>query len=859
MSTQEDWARRARAARVVLALPVVTLLLGTSARAQDGAWTINEREYFERPAANVFVFSSEYNGLFFDEKTAGIELILHEARIATGGAVRLKPTPEQWDQIPKVVQRKVDRERHTIEVWLRHEDFDFTSRVVVTPQGEGVVIAVHLDQPVPAPLEGRAGLNLEFLPSKYFERTYLIDGRPGILPRHPAGPTQVKPADTQVRQFEGYSTFDDRGRKEYVEPAPMAVGRTLVLAPDDPERHVTIRAASGDLQLLDGRNVAQNGWFVVRSLLPPKATGKVAEWFVLPHTIAGWKRTPVVGFSQVGYHPSQKKVAIIELDRRDTPLGTASIFEVTADGTPIERLKAAVQPWGPYLRYSYATADFSAIDRPGLYFIQYGAQKTAAFPIGPRVYDDTWHLTQDVWFPVQMDHMKVNEAYRVWHGAPHLDDARQAPVNIQHFDGYRMGPTTETRFAPGERIPGLDVGGWFDAGDFDVQTGSHSMTILHMVETWERFKPMRDETFVDQATRFVDIHRSDGKPDILQQIEHGTLAVLAQHRAFGRGVRGIVDPHLHQYHHLGDAMTQTDNLVYDASLKPYESPDGRRSGTPDDRWAFTARTPSTNFQSIAALAAASRALRGYNEAMAEECLAAARKSYAEERELASTGTTADAEAFGGAGARAGAELGAVLQLMISTREPQFVSRFEELIWPALDRGLGFGVLPAVRALPHLGPGYATRLQPYIRKYRDSLGAIETQNPYGVPIGTGGWAGNSGVISWAATNYYLHKAYPDLFEPELVFRGIHYILGRHPSSNVSFVSGVGTHSKTMAYGNNRADFGFIAGGVVPGVLILKPDFPEHMLDWPFLWGENEYTINIAAHYLLLAHAVQDLLK
>ena len=60
--------------------------------------------------------------------------------------------------------------------------------------------------------------------------------------------------------------------------------------------------------------------------------------------------------------------------------------------------------------------------------------------------------------------MFVNEAYRVWHGAAHLDDAVQAPLNEQHFDGYRTGATTNTPYKPGERIPGLAVGGWFDAG-----------------------------------------------------------------------------------------------------------------------------------------------------------------------------------------------------------------------------------------------------------------------------------------------------------------------------------------------------------------------------------------------------------
>ncbi|OGC07852.1 hypothetical protein A2V82_13880 [candidate division KSB1 bacterium RBG_16_48_16] len=86
----------------------------------------------------------------------------------------------------------------------------------------------------------------------------------------------------------------------------------------------------------------------------------------------------------------------------------------------------------------------------------------------------------------------------------------------------------------------------------------------------------------------------------------------------------------------------------------------------------------------------------------------------------------------------------------------------------------------------------------------------------------------------------------------------YIYGCHPGSDISFVSAVGTHSKTIAYGNNRADFTFIAGGVVPGVLVVKPDFPENKEDWPFLWGENEYVISAGASYIFLVNAVNDLL-
>ena len=104
-----------------------------------------------------------------DEKTAGVEIIHHGVRNATGGAVRLSPTPEQWDQIPKVVDRKVDLKANTIAVTLRYEAFDFDSRLVVTPAGAGFRIAVYLDQPLPASLEGA------YLAGAIFESTLADD------------------------------------------------------------------------------------------------------------------------------------------------------------------------------------------------------------------------------------------------------------------------------------------------------------------------------------------------------------------------------------------------------------------------------------------------------------------------------------------------------------------------------------------------------------------------------------------------------------------------------------------------------------------------------------------------------------
>ena len=220
--------------RIVSFLAAGLCLCAANAVAQDAPLALNDKQYFEKRGLNVLVFTNEYNGMFFDEKTAGLELIHHGVRAVTGGAVRLGPTPEQWDQIPKVVDRKVDAKTNTIEVTLRYELFDFTSRMVVSPEGRGFKVAVFVDKPLPAELEGRAGLNVEFRPSLYWEHTYMFDGTPGIFPRYPAGPTASLPPEKRIKQFEGHSTFDLHGHKDYVDALPLAAGKTLLLGSRGP-------------------------------------------------------------------------------------------------------------------------------------------------------------------------------------------------------------------------------------------------------------------------------------------------------------------------------------------------------------------------------------------------------------------------------------------------------------------------------------------------------------------------------------------------------------------------------------------------------------------------------------------------
>ena len=836
-------------------LSVVVLLLAAFNLASSQALKLNDLEYFETQGVNVLVYNNLFTGGFNDEKNAGIELIHHGVRTSQGGAVRLSNTPEQWDLVPIISNRKVNRVSKTIEATLRYEDYDFDSRVVVTAKGKSVEISVYLDKPVPKVLEGGAGFNLEFLPSQYWQKAYSMDGRYNRFPRYVAGNTITRPNSEKPKQFKGYNTSDDRGTGKWIDPLPLETGRTFLLAPDDPSRLVKITSQDTDLMLFDGRMLAQNGWFVVRSLLPAGKTGKVLTWTIEPNAINGWIREPNIGFSQVGYLPSQPKVAVIELDKKDKPLAVSSLYKIGNDGKTIKVFTGSIASWGNYYKYHYVKFDFSSVKAPGIYYIQYGNFKTNDFLIQNDVYDKITDATSDVWIPIHMDHMFVNEAYRVWHGEPFKEGYRQAPPNTDHFDLHAQGPSTDTKYKALELIPGLNVGGFFDAGDFDIETGSNINVVQNFVRTWEYFKPLRDQTFVDQKQRYVDLHRPDGTPDVLQFIEHGTLNLVAQAEIVGHMTQTLSNAVLDNYHHLGDAASITDGLPYNAKLGPYEiAPDGRSSGVRDDLWAFTSRNPALDLNAAAMFAAASRALKGYNDDLSARALQQSKRLLKESTELLAN------RPQDSLGRRGRSDIATNLQLYISTGEKQYADQFQQLLWPALDRNVTIVLLTALDAIPHMDTSFKEKLRPYVVKFKEYINNLEKDNPYGVPIALGNWAGSGDVVSFGTTICFASKYFPDIIDASHAFKAANWLYGCHPYHNYSLVATVGaTRPKAVFYGNNRADFSFIPGNVAPGLLFRKPDHFENYDDWPFFWGQNEGTIGGNTSYLIFGSAFKNLLK
>jgi hypothetical protein len=321
-----------------------------------------------------------------------------------------------------------------------------------------------------------------------------------------------------------------------------------------------------------------------------------------------------------------------------------------------------------------------------------------------------------------------------------------SPVSHNHFDGYLQGPSTLTKFESGTPVPGLDRGGWHDAGDWDLRVESQADTIHGLALAWELFHVDYDNTTIDQEKRVTEIHLPDGKPDVLQQIEHGALSVVGGYKSLGRLYRGIIEPTLRQYVFLGDGANMTDNVVFDPNKTTEASaPPVGQPGSPDDRWVFTEENPQRELGVAAALAAASRALKGYNDALAGECLSIAIELWNRAKPL-----------------EPGMRVAAAAELFIATGDRQYANFLREqraYIAQHIDR-VGWIVGRTVRLIDD--QQYTKTLRDAVRGYRQKVDKLARQTPYGVPYTPDVWGAGWSIQEFGFDQWILKLSLAVLF-------------------------------------------------------------------------------------------------
>ncbi len=787
---------------------------------------LNKQGYLQYQGVNVMLAQDFYP----EGHQGGVGIIQNGQRVATNGDIRLEPTPGQWQPIPKVGKHTIDQKLQQISVHMQFPDssinrkgfnpviypdlhFSYTSRV--EPAGKGFRIIVDLDKPLPAEWIGKVGFNMELYPGVLFGKSYYLGKQFGIFAQQPNGPS-YKDAEGEVQI------------------TPMGEGKKLTVAPEsESQRMIIENQGDGNLQLLDGRGKHNNGWFVVRSLIAKGATKNAIVWLVTPHAIEGWQSKPVIQVSQVGYHPAQQKMAVIELDKNDTRKTPVELCRIGEDGREKVVLKSAGKVWGNFLRYNYLQFDFSGIAQPGMYLVKYGDVKTHPFQISGDVYKrNVWQPTLEYFLPVQMCHMRVNEQYRVWHGLCHMDDARMAPIDSNHFDGYIQGHSTLTKFKPGETVPGLNSGAWHDAGDFDIRVESQAETVEGLTLAYEQFNVQYDNTTINQLTHTVEIQQPDGKPDILQQIEHGLLTIVGGYRQMGRFYRGIIEPTKRQYTILGDPANITDNKFYVPG----------QPGTDDDRWVFTEDNPRREMEAAAALAAAARAMKGFNDTLAKQSLTIAAEVWQRNKNAAHLG-----------------QLALAIELLQTTGDKQYADYLISNQQEIAARMPNIGWLASRSVALVKNQQYTATITAAAQKLYNQIKVDATKTPYGVPYRPNIWGAGWDIQNFGYKQYFLNQAFPHIFSKDYMLNAINFILGCHPGSNTSsFVSGVGAESMIPAYGFNRADWSYIPGGSSSGTALIRPDFPE-LLKFPYLWQQGEYVLGGGtSDYLFLVLAANNIL-
>lgn len=822
---------------ILLAFIVQISTVKSQKKSAQNTMVINNLEYLEYQGVNVMLAHDFYP----EGHQGGVGIIQNGMRVATNGDIRLEPTPGQWQPIPKVGKRVVDRKANQISVHMEYPDpainrrgfnpviypdlkFGYTTRV--EPAGKSFKIIVDLDEALPDSWIGKVGFNMELYPGILFGKSYYIDGQSGIFPQQPNGPMYK----------------DDEGE---VQITPMGEGKSLTVAPEsESQRMIIDNEGPGNLQLLDGRGKHNNGWFVVRSLIAKGATKNAIVWLVTPHAIDGWMSQPVVQVSQIGYHPAQSKVAVIELDKNDNRKIQPELLRIGEKGGLIPVLKTGGKVWGNFLRYHYLQFDFSKIKTPGMYIVRYGNVQTNPFQISATVFDrNVWQPTLEYFLPVQMCHMRVNDKYRVWHGLCHMDDARMAPTDSNHFDGYIQGHSTLTKYKSGETVPFLNRGAWHDAGDFDLRVESQAETVLGLTLAYELFDVKYDNTSVDQINHVVEIQQPDGKPDILQQVEHGLLSIVGGYEAMGRFYRGIIEPGKRQYTTLGDPANITDNKFYKAPTDGSPVPAIGLPGAPDDRWVFTEDNPSRSLEVAASLAAAARVMKGFNDTLARQCLNIANEVW---------GQNEKAPAF--------QKLNLAVELLQTTKDKKyagFLIAHQGEIAGNMNRT---GWLAARSVALVNDDQYTKTMTAAAVKLFAQIKSEGEKTPYGVPYKPNIWGAGWDIQNFGYKQFFLNQAFPQVFPKDYMLNAINFILGCHPGSNTaSFVSGVGAASMIPGYGFNRADWSYIPGGISSGTALIRPDFPE-LLKWPYLWQQGEYVLGGGTtDYLFLILAAQHVLK
>lgn len=218
--------------------------------------------------------------------------------------------------------------------------------------------------------------------------------------------------------------------------------------------------------------------------------------------------------NQMGYLPNQSKVAVL-MSRENCEVKTFDVVDFYT-GKVLLTLNN-VKTCGRYGQMaSTFRLNFSALNRPGSYYLQSGDVRSEVFPVGDRVYDGTADFVLQYmrqqrcgWNPYYRDSCHVKDGYITYH-----------PTKI------------------GQRID--VIGGWHDAADCLQYTTTSANAIYQMMFAYQQ-----------NPGAFGDKHKANGTagkngiPDIVDEIYWGLQWLDKMNPAPGEFYNQIADDRDH--------------------------------------------------------------------------------------------------------------------------------------------------------------------------------------------------------------------------------------------------------------------------------------------------------------------------
>ena len=490
-------------------------------------------------------------------------------------------------------------------------------------------------------------------------------------------------------------------------------------------------------------------------------------------------KLPTVRVNQVGYLPSEKKIAVVvsaEAKPLDWKLLDAA-GKTVASGKTIPAGKDLSS--GDPIHY----ADFSSFAKEGKgYVLSVGEASSFPFTISKGLYA-----------PLEKDAMAY--FYRSRIGIPleakYAGDAWARPAFFISDEAvkaadYPVFPQKDYVYRPYTLNAGK---GWMDAGDYGKYVVNGGITLWTLMNAFERNPRLFPDGFLSIP------ENANGVPDILDEARWELEFFLGMQVPEGMSDSGMVHHKLHEKKWLP---------------LPYKAPERT-----DDRYAMRPSTAATlNFS--AATAQASRVFATYDKAFADRCLAASERAFA--AAVAHPAVLFYYVPDDGGGDYDDAKVAdeffwAACELYLATGKTEYRDRVEKSVasreyyavlsdanGPMYWGGTaGLGMLSLLSKKSDLNPATLKTIRGWIIAGADRYLAQERDEGYRAPFFEYQWGSNSSVLNKAIVLAYAYDLTGKAQYRDGVSSCLDYVLGRNALCK-SFVSGYGSYP--MFYPHHR---------------------------------------------------------